>query len=138
MPWTVWFTTKQHGIGACTTALTLRRKPERRFVLRQTEPFTPVQKDGFLYGRGTIDTKTPLFAQLQAAEELLAAGYDFEGINLYIGSSNNEEVCGDAAFFVDSCREKENNLLDFSDPLNVTAPLAWVLHRLLDLTPVNH
>ena len=46
--------------------------------------------------------------------------------------------CGDAAFFVDSCREKENNLLDFSDPLNVTAPLAWVLHRLLDLTPVNH
>ena len=61
----------------------------------QTEPFKAVEKDGYLYGRGTIDTKTPLFAQLQAAEELLAAGYDFEGINLYIGSSNNEEVCGD-------------------------------------------
>ena len=60
-----------------------------------TDPFGPVEKEGFLYGRGTIDTKTPLFAQLQAAEELLAAGYDFEGINLYIGSSNNEEVCGD-------------------------------------------
>ena len=60
-----------------------------------TEPFSPVQKDGYLYGRGTIDTKTPLFAELQAAEELLSAGYDFEGINLYIGSSNNEEVCGD-------------------------------------------
>ena len=61
----------------------------------QTDPFVPVEKDGFLYGRGTIDTKTPLFAQLQAAEELLAEGHDFEGINLYIGSSNNEEVCGD-------------------------------------------
>ena len=61
----------------------------------QTDPFEPVEKDGYLYGRGTIDTKTPLFAELQAAEELLAAGYDFEGINLYIGSSNNEEVCGD-------------------------------------------
>ena len=61
----------------------------------QTDPFRPVQKDGFLYGRGTIDTKTPLFAELQAAEELLAEGYEFEGINLYIGSSNNEEVCGD-------------------------------------------
>ena len=61
----------------------------------QTDPFTPTQKDGFLYGRGTIDTKTPLFAELQAAEELLCAGYDFAGINLYIGSSNNEEVCGD-------------------------------------------
>ncbi len=61
----------------------------------KTDPFTPVEKDGYLYGRGTIDTKTPLFAELQAAEELLSQGYDFEGINLYIGSSNNEEVCGD-------------------------------------------
>lgn len=61
----------------------------------QTPPFEAVQKDGFLYGRGTIDTKTPLFAQLQAAEELLAAGEPLEGIDLYIGSSHNEEVCGD-------------------------------------------
>ncbi len=61
----------------------------------ETEPFNAVEKDGYLYGRGTIDTKTPLFAELQACEELLCEGYDFEGINLYIGSSNNEEVCGD-------------------------------------------
>ena len=61
----------------------------------QTDPFRAVEKDGWLYGRGTIDTKTPLFAELQAAEELLAEGCEFEGINLYIGSSNNEEVCGD-------------------------------------------
>ena len=61
----------------------------------KTDPCQPVEQDGFLYGRGTIDTKTPLFAELQAAEELLAEGYDFAGINLYIGSSNNEEVCGD-------------------------------------------
>ena len=61
----------------------------------RTDPFEPVQKDGWLYGRGTIDTKTPLFAELQAAEELLAEGYDFEGLNLYIASSNNEELCGD-------------------------------------------
>lgn len=61
----------------------------------ETDPFRATEKDGYLYGRGTIDTKTPLFAELQAAEELLAERYDFEGINLYIGSSNNEEVCGD-------------------------------------------
>ena len=61
----------------------------------KTDPFQAVEKDGWLYGRGTIDTKTPLFAELQAAEELLAEGCEFEGMNLYIGSSNNEEVCGD-------------------------------------------
>ena len=60
-----------------------------------TDPFQAVQKDGALWGRGTIDTKTPLFAQLQAAEELLSAGHDFQGMTLYIGSSHNEEVSGD-------------------------------------------
>lgn len=60
-----------------------------------TPPFEPVILNDSLYGRGTIDTKTPLFAQLQATEELLTSGYDFDGINLYIGSSNNEEMCGD-------------------------------------------
>ena len=60
-----------------------------------TDPFHAQLKDGALWGRGTVDTKTPLFAELQAAEELLAEGWDFPGINLYIGSSHNEEVSGD-------------------------------------------
>ena len=60
-----------------------------------TDPFNAQIKDGAMWGRGTIDTKTPLFAELQACEELLSEDYDFEGINVYIGSSDNEEVCGD-------------------------------------------
>lgn len=60
-----------------------------------TDPFRAEIKDGALWGRGTVDTKTPLFAQLQAAEELLRQGYDFAGMRLYIGSSHNEEVSGD-------------------------------------------
>ncbi len=61
----------------------------------ETEPFCAVEKEGCLYGRGTVDTKTPLFAQLQAVEELLSGGYDFPGLHLYIGSSHNEECSGD-------------------------------------------
>ncbi len=61
----------------------------------ETDPFCATEKDKALFGRGTIDTKTPLFAELQACEELLSEGYGFDGINVYIGSSNNEEVAGD-------------------------------------------
>lgn len=60
-----------------------------------SDAFVAVQKDGCLYGRGTIDTKTPLFAELQAVEELIEEVWPFENLNVYIGSSNNEEVCGD-------------------------------------------
>lgn len=60
-----------------------------------TDPFHSVIKEDSLYGRGTIDTKTPLFAILMACEELLKEKDAFEGMNLYIGSSKNEEVCGD-------------------------------------------
>ena len=73
----------------------------------KTDPFQAVEQDGWLYGRGTIDTKTPLFAELQAAEELLEEGYELEGINLYIGSSNNEEVCGDGMVLATEYFEKE-------------------------------
>ena len=61
----------------------------------ETEAFSATEKEGFLYGRGTIDTKTPLFAELMALEELLSEGFVFSGFNLYIGSSNNEECSGD-------------------------------------------
>ncbi len=58
-------------------------------------PFAGEIKDGVLWGRGTIDTKTPLFAEMSAVEELLKEGCEFEGINVFIGSSSNEEICGD-------------------------------------------
>ena len=47
-----------------------------------------------IWGRGTVDTKTPLFAEFSALEELLSEGYD-PICNIYIGSSHNEELGGD-------------------------------------------
>ncbi|MBQ6844155.1 MAG: M20/M25/M40 family metallo-hydrolase [Agathobacter sp.] len=50
--------------------------------------------EGKIWGRGTVDTKTPLFAEFTALEELLEEGYELP-CNVYIGSSHNEEIAGD-------------------------------------------
>lgn len=50
--------------------------------------------DGKIWGRGTVDTKTPLFAEFSALEELLKEGFEMP-CNVYIGSSHNEELGGD-------------------------------------------
>lgn len=50
--------------------------------------------DGKIWGRGTVDTKTPLFAELTALEELLNEGFA-PPYNIYLGSSHNEEIGGD-------------------------------------------
>lgn len=58
------------------------------------EPFSGEIADGKLWGRGTVDTKTPLFAVFSAMEELLAEGFE-PPCNIWIGSSHNEELGGD-------------------------------------------
>lgn len=47
-----------------------------------------------IWGRGTVDTKTSLFAEFQALEELLAEGFLPE-TNVWLASSHNEEIFGD-------------------------------------------
>lgn len=58
------------------------------------DPFAAEMIDGKLWGRGTVDTKTPLFAEFSALEELLAEDFEFP-CNIWIGSSHNEELGGD-------------------------------------------
>lgn len=62
----------------------------------QEPPFGGDSKDGRLWGRGTVDTKTPLFAEFTAIEELLEAGFVFP-VNVYLFSSCNEEIGGNGA-----------------------------------------
>lgn len=58
------------------------------------EPFGGEIENGKVWGRGTVDTKGPLFAEFQAFEELLADGFVPE-CDVYLGSSCNEEIGGD-------------------------------------------
>ena len=60
----------------------------------QHDPFGGEIVDGKIWGRGTVDTKTPLFAEFSALEELLAEGF-LPPCNVWIGSSHNEELGGD-------------------------------------------
>ena len=57
-------------------------------------PFSGVLAEGKVWGRGTVDTKTPLFGEFAALEALLAEGYA-PACNIWIASSGNEEHCGD-------------------------------------------
>ncbi len=57
-------------------------------------PFEGRIAEGAIWGRGTVDTKTPLYAEFAALEELLSQGYGPE-CNIWLASSGNEEHCGD-------------------------------------------
>lgn len=57
-------------------------------------PFAGEIWDGRLWGRGTVDTKTSLFAEFTALEELLGGGWQ-PPVNVYLISSHNEELGGD-------------------------------------------
>lgn len=60
------------------------------------EPFSGDIEDGKIWGRGTADTKCSVMAFLQAAEELLAEGYE-PLQDIYLCSSNTEEIGGEGA-----------------------------------------
>ena len=56
-------------------------------------PFSGTIAEGKIWGRGAVDTKTPLFAEFTALEELLAQGFR-PRCNVWIASSHNEETAG--------------------------------------------
>ncbi|MEG0857746.1 MAG: M20/M25/M40 family metallo-hydrolase [Terrisporobacter sp.] len=68
-------------------------------------------KDNYMYGRGTLDTKGPLFAMLMAVEELLEEGFE-PNFNIYLASSRNEEIAGDGAIKIREHLIKENVKLE--------------------------
>lgn len=58
------------------------------------DPFGGVIKDGYLWGRGTLDTKCSLFGIMESAESLLKKGFVPQN-DIYLSFGCNEEIAGD-------------------------------------------
>ena len=60
----------------------------------EAPPFSGMIKDGYVYGRGAIDNKTPCIAILEAMENLLAYGFEPKR-TLIFSLGHDEEIGGD-------------------------------------------
>ena len=67
-------------------------QPPDPLELWESDPFELVERDGWLYGRGTADDKGQLFMLLKAAELLAAAGE--LPVNLRFACDGEEEIGG--------------------------------------------
>ena len=69
------------------------------------DPFSGLIENGLIHGRGAMDCKCTVMAEMQAVEELLKEGFEPER-DVYLSSSVNEEVSGGGAkLIVEHLRE---------------------------------
>jgi len=79
----------------------------------KSDPFVPVERYGFLYGRGTADMKTSLAAFTVAAEEFVATNPDHDGSIALLLTSDEEGPAVDGTVAVVEALSARGDVIDY-------------------------
>lgn len=79
----------------------------------QTDPFDPVFRNGFLYGRGTADMKSGLAAMIVALERFIAATPDHDGSISMLITSDEEGRARDGTLRVVQALQAREERIDW-------------------------
>ena len=79
----------------------------------QSDPFTPTERDGFLYGRGSADMKSSIAAFVVAAEEFVAAHPQHGGSIALLITSDEEGPSIDGTAIVCDALKARGEQMDF-------------------------
>ncbi|MDF0677926.1 MAG: M20/M25/M40 family metallo-hydrolase, partial [Nitrosomonas sp.] len=78
-----------------------------------SDPFTPVVRDGFLYGRGAADMKTSLAAFVIAIEEFIELHPDHKGSIALLITSDEEGPAVDGTVKVVEALQARGEMIDY-------------------------
>ena len=79
----------------------------------QSDPFEPVIRDGYLFGRGAADMKTGLAAMVTATEEFVAAHAQYDGAIAFLITSDEEGPSVDGTRRVVEVLRERGQRIDF-------------------------
>ncbi len=79
----------------------------------QSDPFEPVIRDGYLFGRGAADMKTGLAAMVTATEEFVAAHAQYDGTIAFLITSDEEGPSVDGTRRVVEVLRERGQRIDF-------------------------